>query len=340
MGPYPVGFQDLDIEGHEVAIFYPTTDDRDACSGDLSYDMRQFLPEEERDLISDDDAPFFDVHAHMDAPPNTEDQYPLVFFSHGLAGYRLQSSTLLAHLASWGMVVVSAEQPERNLSHVLTEFAPDGDNAPDTLATLVDVFHAGSSDDPDLDALIAITDADRLAATGHSMGGNGAQSLLDHPSIDAAIFFASSIDVPADDPDANPHDAHLMWQAGGTDRIITANSIRRSYEDAGPPRTLVDLEEAGHLAFSDLCAIGADRGGILQIADDAGLDINPLIVGLGEDGCRDTDLAPDLSWPIIHHYAVAHLRYAFQIDEEPMGLDTPSLSCFDDTVIELDRQPL
>ncbi len=336
MGPHPVGVRDVEIEGHQVAIFYPATDELSACSGDFAYDMRQFLPADQQDEISDDEAPFFELRAHLDAEPAADQQFPLVLFSHGLAGYRFQSSTLLAHMASWGMVVASAEQPERNLARILTEFFPDGDNTPETMNTLATVLLDADGDRADLEPITDIIDGDNLAATGHSMGGNGAQSMLQHPAIDAAIFLASDVDVDDDD---NPHGAELMWQAGGTDGIIRAHRIRGSYDEAAAPKSFINLEEAGHLAFSDICAIGADEGGILQIAQDAGIDVPTLIQGLADDGCRDTDLQPHIAWPIIHHYAVAHLRLAFGIDDSPQGLDEQSLSCFDDAQLEWDSQP-
>ena len=48
---------------------------------------------------------------------------------------------------------------------------------------------------------------------------------------------------------------------------------------------------AGHLAFSDLCAVGADRGGALAIAKAHGVAVPPVLDTLGRDGCGG-DAAP------------------------------------------------
>ena len=50
--------------------------------------------------------------------------FPVVLFSHGFTGIRVQSSFLMSHLASWGMVVVAPEHPSRDLTNVLGGTAP------------------------------------------------------------------------------------------------------------------------------------------------------------------------------------------------------------------------
>ena len=320
-GPFEVGVIDIADGELEAAIFYPATDEAGEMAR-FSYDLRQWLPEDDRDTIPDDDAPHFEVNAAVDAEA-APGPFPVVLFSHGLAGYRYQSSTLLAHLASWGFVVASAEHVERNLGRIVGELTPDGDNAAETLRTLVDYL-----DDAHDDAshqLAGRLDLGRVAATGHSMGGAGAVSMVGEPGVQAGIFYASGPNLAADQERL---DARLLWMAGSTDRIIPPSTIEGAYELEEAPKSYLEILQAGHLAFSDICAIGADQGGILQIAVDAGIEVNPLLLQLGNDGCRDTDLPVEDAWPIIHHYSVAHLRHSFGLDDEPTGLDEEVPECF------------
>ncbi len=323
-GPFAVGLMEEELsDGTEVAIFYPAAED---AQGEMaSYDMREFLPAEDRELISDEDAPLFEMNAMLDAEASQDGPFPVVLFSHGLAGYRYQSSTLLSHLASYGFVVASAEHGERNLEHILTAGAPDGDNAPATMRAVL--AHLGDLQDAGI--LEGQIDLDRIAATGHSMGGGGARSMLGEPGVEAVILYASGAGVEEN------QGAQVMWQGGTTDVLASMSQIRHLYESGEPTKRLLGIEDAGHLAFSDICAIGADRGGVLQIASDAGIDVPPLIMTLGRDGCRDTDLPVEDGWPIIHHYSVSHLRAAFGMDEEPVGLSDATVGCFEE-VTELE----
>ena len=66
------------------------------------------------------------MSAYTGLPPADPDggPYPLVLFSHGFAGYRLQSTFLTTHLASWGFVVAAVEHPYRNLTAVFGDLGP------------------------------------------------------------------------------------------------------------------------------------------------------------------------------------------------------------------------
>ncbi len=75
-----------------------------------------------------------------------------------------------------------------------------------------------------------------------------------------------------------------------------------------------------HLGPSDICAIGENGGGVIQIALDEGLPIPDGLVRLGTDGCQEEALPPEDGWPTINHFVTAQLRWAFGFDEEPIGL--------------------
>ena len=121
-GPHPVGVTTLELEaGNKVEIWYPAVE---GTTGNESYDVREFVPEAIRALLTADVPAVYEYEAGRDAAM-ADGTYPVVLFSHGYSGIRLQSTFLTAHLASWGMVVVSPDHWSRDLYHVLS--APVGD---------------------------------------------------------------------------------------------------------------------------------------------------------------------------------------------------------------------
>ncbi len=65
--------------------------------------------------------PPYVTDAVRDIPASTDGPFPLVLFSHGFAGFRLTSTALTTHLASWGFVVIAPDYLERGLAGVLGE---------------------------------------------------------------------------------------------------------------------------------------------------------------------------------------------------------------------------
>jgi predicted dienelactone hydrolase len=82
----------------------------------------------------------------------------------------------------------------------------------------------------------------------------------------------------------------LLVVAGDRDGVVPY-APRRDAALAAPAapdrwrRRFVGLRGAGHLAFSDLCAVGADRGGALGIAADHGVEVPAVLATVSRDGC-------------------------------------------------------
>ncbi len=116
-----------------------------------------------------------DGNALRDAAPDADNgPYPLVVFSHGSGGFRLQSLYLMEHLASYGFVVISAEHPGNTLADSLLgrdEVSGIVDNyAYRPLDVLAEIDFMAGADSP----LAGVVDADHVAVMGHSFGGNTA----------------------------------------------------------------------------------------------------------------------------------------------------------------------
>lgn len=312
VGPYVAGVRTMDVDGLLVEIWYPA----DAAAASMPpdvYDMRDALPASMRDEIPASEPTRFTTIARRDAPP-AEGRFPLVFFSHGLGGFRQQSSFLTAHLATWGFVVAAPEHAERNLAAVL-----EGDSLSDMAIPQIQAARAALSDDPHIDA-------SRVAVMGHSAGGGAVAALADDEAFGARAWVTlASITAP---------DRRVpgLLMGGDNDQIAVPETVLRTFEDIeSPDARYVSIGGAGHLAFSDICLIGRERGGVLRIAQDNGLEISDLVVTLATDGCGPDDLPAEDAWPVIRHFTTATLR-AHLLDGPAEGLEPDEGACFDGLV--------
>ena len=125
-------------------------------------------------------------------------------------------------------------------------------------------------------------------------------------------------------------DVPSMWITGDIDGIADVAGVENAFAAATPPTRLVVLENAGHLAPSDICEIGAEGGGVVQIALDAGLPVPERLQVLGTDGCQPEALDAEAGWAVIQHFVTAQMRHAFGIDDEPVGLSAEVVEEFPD----------
>jgi dienelactone hydrolase len=326
-GPFEVGVMTTQLAGEPVEIWYPAAEGASKGHERESYDMRAWLPDEDAAMIPDEESPVHETAAFRGVEA-AQGRFATVLFSHGLGGYRLQSSFLMTHLASWGLVVAAPEHPERGLK-VILEGGSIGDDAPQTLRDTADLLR--QLDGEAGHALEGRIDVDRLVVSGHSQGGSAVTILADDEdfAVDAWVGLATAI---APNSGAPPG---LM--IGGTlDQFATPNTMQTQWDDIvdSDVQRLIGIRDAGHMAFTDLCVIGSDRGGVLQIAIDHGVVIDDLIVDLASDGCQPEALDPQAAWPVINHYVTAHIFDALGEvpDGHASGLDSQASACFDDNV--------
>ena len=105
------------------------------------------------------------------------------------------------------------------------------------------------------------------------------------------------------------------------------------------PKYLVEIEGAGHLVFSDICLIGKDQGGLVQLTKEAGLDLGDDLLRLASDGCEPDKTDPADAFAAIDHFSVAFLRSELGIDPEPVGLDQATADSFDPPEIAFTSDP-
>ncbi|MBM4390208.1 MAG: hypothetical protein FJ090_03725 [Deltaproteobacteria bacterium] len=305
----PVGQATVDAWNQRAEVWYPASDDYVDVATDAA-DFEQFVPASLVEKVGAVSFPVIDSMAVRDADPRLPEGegYPVVVFSHGLGGMRIQSLDYAAHLASRGYVVVAVDHPGRRFEDLIPcIFSPalDGcdlsgfatDPALDDVDMLVDWVMDGGLDD-------YYGDAARLGMSGHSAGGGTTiTAATDDVRIDAALVMAAP---------GLPERGPRVAMGASCDGFVAIDDVRA----AGGSGEVVVIEGAGHLAFSDMCELDlADLAETLLAPRD---DVNQALLGQflalatdgcagsvpSEDACEATEyLSLDASDPIVRHYA-------------------------------------
>jgi hypothetical protein len=110
------------------------------------------------------------------------------------------------------------------------------------------------------------------------------------------------------------HVASLVL-AGTDDGIVGFNLSESQYESAPGRKHFVALDGAGHLAFADICVVALEQGGLLQMAVDYGVDVDPILLDLGRDGCGEDYLDIETGWGVIEHATSAVFEEVLHCDD-------------------------
>lgn len=333
-GPNAVGVTTVQLGDRAMEIWYPADpDDVDGLERD-AYFVRDFVPAWLDELLPPEVNPPYVTDAVRDVPAATGGPYPLALFSHGFAGFRLTSTALTTHLASWGFVVIAPEYLERGLSTVLGDpmAAPRADT--DVADEAIEAARAATSTPGG--PLEGVIDASEVFPFGHSAGGGTSLRLLARDDVPSIIPMASGISelslIDGSAP-ALPADKAVTWLAAPGDGIANIANSRTGFTYTAGPRRLVEIDRAGHNnAFTDLCEIG--DGGIAAIARATGLPIPDQLLALGDDGCRRPPNAPGPEvWDEVRHFLTAEMRFRAGLDPEPVGLGDAVVANFDDVLV-------
>ncbi len=315
VGPWEAGVTTLTLADRSVEVWYPVSPaDVDGLETD-PYFIRDELSDTLESILPDDINPPFPTAAFRDASAGGDEPFPLVIFAHGSSSYRNQSTFLTTHLASWGFVVASVDYLERGLGLVLG-MQPDP-TIDDVDLTRMVVALLAAENEREGALLQGRVSTDQIAIAGHSAGGGtairfgGEPDVITYIPISAGFSSDSSIEL-ADKPS--------LWIAGSIDEIVSPDRSADAFALASAPARFVLIEDMGHLGPSDICVIGENGGGIIQIALDANLPLSDNLIRLGTDGCQPEALRIEDGWPTIRHFVTSQLRWAFGFDEEPIGL--------------------
>ena len=329
-GPYEVGVRTFELPGGNlVEVWYPASGGATEGIAKDSYSLASWLPEDLRAQVPPGtDA--YEQDAYRDVEASADGPFPLVLFSHGFASFRDQSTFLTTHLASWGMVVAAPDHPSRGLLSVMSGENPDDAtlSVADMKSALARVEAANAETGGPLEGRV---DSRLIAAIGHSAGGRTILGLAADADAGSRVDTYVSLASGAWDQTALP-EVPSLFMAGTGDDIVEPGVTTDAYERAPTPKRYYTFEGAGHLAFSDICSIGADDGGVLALADAFGIEIPEDLRSLASDGCFPDETPPPDVWPAVNHFTTAHLRAVWGLDPEPVGLD--DLDAFDGVVIQ------
>jgi len=220
-----------------------------------------------KDIVKILGIPVVETPAHRDVALAAGAPRPLVLFSHGNNGVRVQSFFFAAHLASHGYIVVTPDHHGNTFVDTLasTVDAQSEVNRPLDMSFLIDTFLAFSADPGNFFA--GAIDANAIGMSGHSFGGYTTFALaggtftlgtFTDTRIKAILpqapgarrlsdAFFSTITIPT------------LIVGGSIDETTPAAADQQRPFDNLPAGAAVvgwgNLLDAGHFTFSDFCEV-------------------------------------------------------------------------------------
>lgn len=321
-GPYAAGTVEYTVGGDPVVIWYPVERAAVAGRAPYSYHLRAWVPAALRAFVPKSFPDGVAEAAYQDVPV-ASGSFPVVLFSHGYGGYPEQSTFLTAHLATWGMIVVAADQQKRDLTAVIDGKAGAVEPAQDVteqLAALAYVTRLGRTGGSLFDGHV---DASLLATLGHSAGGGTAVRVAAaDPAVRGWIALAGvPVAVPA-------RAVPSLMISGSLDKTVPTSAVRRFYGSVTGHKALIVVDGYGHNVFDDICTINRAHGGVQGAVKSLGLPVPPAILQLGTDGCEPPDRYPPTAWPLIEQAVTAQLEYDFFGTHVPVGIGAGVATAF------------
>lgn len=292
------------IDGLTLEVWYPAVVGSERGVPQIQYDLRTAMPAVEAAKIPDADTVWLPCECARDLPIDAmHGPYPVVVFLHGAASFRMQSAFVATHWASRGFVVVAPDLPGIGLAAALGG-EPQGVPFAATAQVLDALAYPASGQDPLAFARAHLGQGRALA--GHSLGNVLAATISDRPEVEVRISMAGL---------AQP-DGKASWLAltGDHDGIAYDPQTAASFGAEPAPSRLAVIGGAGHLAFSDLCTLAADRGGVLAVARTHGVAVPAIVAQLAADGCRPTDAPFATTAPVIRALTAGVLEETLRCD--------------------------
>lgn len=310
-GPFPVGVTTLwltdtvntldDGSPREipVEVWYPAASTEGALR---SYEVAEFVPDERLEVegIDGDSLPIIDSSSLDEAAPDTaHGPYPLVVFSHGNGGMRLQSMFFTEYLASHGYVVAAPDHIGNTLADMLMPGESGFSTTVDSLMVRpgdirMVVERLRGADDP------APVSSGEWGMSGHSLGAFTAlRAAGEEEGIGVTVAQAPpDITLALAGTGTDPDDLKMpvMLQAGTEDRILSyEENAEVSFALMEAPGLMATYFDAGHFTFSDLCVL--ELGAVQEIIQDS-------VGNVMEDGCGPENPDPELTMPLLRFHAI------------------------------------
>jgi len=306
-GPYPVGVTTITFIDHSrtdpatqgprtllTEIWYPATEDARVLPKNRLSDffMKNTSPELALvllagfgvDLTEADKT--FQNFAVRDA--RMEDgNFPLILFSHGNGGLRMQNTFWCEHLASHGYIVMAPDHTGNcavtfvNGSLVVFDDSKEGRersaaDRPRDLSFLIDEMDRMNRGNDS--RFLGRVDMTRIGAAGHSFGGFTCTWLSNNePRIKAIIPMAGAAE------ERTNYDCPVMLFIAAEDDTLGADRVaflRNYYTESRGPRYSIEFKDAGHFSFTEMYQLKPDFGDGVgkgrRVTNDEALDYPPM----------------------------------------------------------------
>jgi hypothetical protein len=303
-GPWPVGARTITADGLTFEAWYPAEPGSQQGVDPLSYDIRDQLPASEASKIPDAENPLQLCDCYRDLPPDLRfGPYPLLVFVHGTAGFRSQSLPQMTHWASRGFVVLAADHPGLKLGDLLTAVCGGEAVGQDFDGDVATMLSVARGEQPGLEFLAEALDPSRIGLAGHSRGGGVVGGLADIGQV--------IVPMAAGGVDMGSAVQSVLVMGGTVDEVVNYQSQIDGFEASPSPKRLVGLDNAGHLAFANLCSLTNAAGDdLLTIALDNGVCGVEFADALFQCG---PELLPDAqAWEVIDYATTAAFEETLQ----------------------------
>jgi hypothetical protein len=156
---------------------------------------------------------------------------------------------------------------------------------------------------------------------GHSAGGGAIFDAASDPRVVSYVPLSSGVGRELAAGQSAPAKPVLLI-TGDNDAVAQVDEVREAFAALPSPKWYAELAGATHLdAFSDLCTLGVEQGGILQIAIDAGVAVPEIVGRLFGNECVVAPPSPEEGWEPVRHLVTSFARFTLGIDDTPIGLD-------------------
>lgn len=309
VGPFSVGRQVVEMTDTArgrtltVDVWYPAEPDATGVPSRYS-----FLP-----------TIFFDSKVALDAPPVADaEPFPLVVYSHGSGGLRYVSTYLTETLASHGFVVIA---PDHTGNTAVDQIAgTDVSREQNAINRVADVDFVVTDllrrNQTAGDPFEGSVDPDRIGITGHSFGGftalaapvgftNGAGSVPADPRFQAVVAMAPYSEI-IDDAGLEAVDVPTLLITGTKDTTTPIEPMTtRPWElVTGRPLFRVDITDAGHQSFTDVC----DYQQLLPTLPDVPSVLVDTVDELASQGCPEEFLDIERAHQVIDTFVISFLE--------------------------------
>ena len=320
-GPYPVGVTTMLLVDHSrkdnalaggprslmTEIWYPATEETRDLPRNRLFDFCSYINEPSLVAVIQTvfgiDLGESDKHFQNDSVRDArvrDGVFPLVLFSHGAGGVRIQNAFWCEHIASHGYVVMAPDHTGNcAVTFIDGKIIPFNDteeagkqsclDRPKDISFLIDAMERMNKGADS--RFLGKVDLDHIGVGGQSFGGFVSTWMADtEPRVDAIVPIAGAA------AERERYTCPVMLLVATEDATLDAErmaDLRSYYDESKGPRYLVEFLNAGHFTFTEMYQFKPDFGN--------GCGTGTRVT----NGEPLTYVTPDVAFPLIKGYTTA-----------------------------------